>query len=257
MSAEEDQAATQLVRQVLALGGINEIKFSLGPDAIDVSPAMYSDVLNAIGAPSKIKVTVEPSMLKPDEGGRYYAEIKLPNGDMWYDVLVLRYADLGSGANEQFNRAAKIVHECTHAGFAIRRVPNMTHLLHEAGAYAADAIFQIGMMVGMKGHPEKVNTTSMDAIHGAAWNLAFILYESNHGRNVPLATAAAVTAGGPPLGVFAMPIGAVVAAAQLFQAWNNLYAAIANSNEYRAVANDPVNNAGLGRHWIITGREQP
>lgn len=36
------------------------------------------------------------------------------------------------------------------------------------------------------------------------------------------------------------------------EAWNKLYVAIANSDEYKATAKDPVPNVGLGRQWITT-----
>lgn len=144
------------VRDILSDPAINAIDFSMG--GIDVSPSMYQKVSQAI-VDQKITVLVNPAFLRPNKSGKYIADLKLPNGVEMFDLLVLRSPDVGTGINEQFHRAEAIVHECTHAGFALLQVPNMTHTLHEAGAYAAQSIFALAKMLSLRGHPDRVTNT--------------------------------------------------------------------------------------------------
>ncbi|HKD30910.1 MAG TPA: hypothetical protein VKC66_34005 [Xanthobacteraceae bacterium] len=233
MSAD-DEAATRLVSNILGDSATNGIDFAMGD--IAVSREMYHQVSQAI-ADRKITVLVQPNLLQPDEAGRYWPDLKFQDGREFFDILILRFPDLGTGINEQSHRAAAIVHECTHAGFAMRRVPHMTRTLHEAGAYTAESMFLIAKMLSLGGHPERVTKTQ--PIESAAWDLARLLSRSN--AAAPNTDAAAF---------FNSPDFAV----ELTQAWSALFTAIAASDKYRAVARDPVENVGLGRQWITQPR---
>ena len=113
----------------------------------------------------------------------------------------------------------------------------MTQTLHEAGAYTAQSLFLIAKMLSMKGDPDRVTFTQ--PIESAAWNLARLLNRMK---------AAGVDT--PRAAYFHSPDFAVA----FFNAWSALYAAIRNSDEYRAVANDAVKSVGLGRQWITAPR---
>src|SRR5262245_57772187 len=121
MSADDD--ATKLVLRVLSDPAIAGINFDL--DAISVSPAIYREISQAI-KDNKITVMVAPGRLESDESALYVPELKNPDGTVLYDVIILRTPELGSSIKEQVKRISAIVHECTHAGFAARKVPNMT-----------------------------------------------------------------------------------------------------------------------------------
>jgi hypothetical protein len=233
MSAD-DVAATRLVLDILSDPAIAGIDFDL--DAISVSPAMYREVSQAI-IDKKITVLVLPEALKPNESGVYFPELKLPNGMVFFDVLALRFPDRGSSVDEQTSRALAIVHESTHAGFAMRKLPHMTHTLHEAGAYTAQSMFVLTKMLNRGGHPERVNNT--EPIQSAAWKFALLLNRSN-----------AAVPGTPAAEYFK----SVDFAAAYASATSALYTAIAGSSEYGAVAKDPIENVGLGRPWITAPR---
>jgi len=236
MSAQDDEAATRLVLAVLGDQAINEIDFQMG--AIAVSAAMYRDMSQAI-TDGKIAVWVAPNLLTSTQIGKYFSELRFRDGRELFDILVLRFPDLGSGINEQVKRAEAIVHECTHGGFALRRVPNMTRTLHEAGAYTAQSTFTIAKMLSRGGHPENVTSTITQPIEKAAWNLAILLSRRK-----------AAAANTPVADYFNSPDFASVVNSW----WNAVYTAIAASNEYGPVANDPVQNVGLGRQWITQPR---
>jgi len=218
MSAADDQTATATAVSVLSDSSISAINF--GGSGISVSSSMYAQVSKAI-TEKKITVVVLPSSLKSNVDGEYLPVLTLP-GHEWYDVLVLRWPDLGTTRNDQIGRAATIVHECTHAGFDLLQVPDMTHVMHEAGAYVAEAMFVAAKMLSLGGDPSRVRPS--EPIHAAALDIALHL---NSG------------AAGVPVSYFV----------SLIEKWNKLYTAILNNNEYKAIANQPVINDGVGRPW--------
>ena len=131
---------------------------------------------------------------------------------------------------EQLTAAANVVHECTHAGFYVLKVPDMTHALHEAGAYAAEAIFEIARMPNMGGHPDRV--IIHEAIRKAAWSFGLLLQRSKAGGTNKYYTS-------PDFAV------------SYCETVNELITSIVNSNEYRAAAKDPIKNLGVGRQWVL------
>lgn len=233
MSAQDDAAATTMVLDLLKDSSIREIDFKLGD--ISIQPAMYEKISQAI-VDKKITVLIAPSMLASNEAGKYFSVLTIDKDTEFYDVLVLRSPDLGSGANEQFHRAEAIVHECTHAGLDLLKVPNMTHTQHEACAYVAQSIFAIAKMLAMRGDPSKVRLTELIEI--AAWELALLQIKSKAG------------AGTRSAAYWVSPDFAVVWA----EARNKLYVAIMNSDTYKAVAKNKVNNDGVGRQWKLPSR---
>jgi hypothetical protein len=220
----QDEAATTMVLNLLKDKSVREIDFMLG--SISIMPTMYEKVSQAI-TDKKITVLVQPTLLASNESGKYFNVLTVDKDTEFYDVLVLRTSDLGSGRNEQFSRAEAIVHECTHAGLDLLQVPNMTHTQHEACAYVAQSIFAITKMLAMKGDPSKVRFT--EPIESAAWEVALMRIKSK--------TASA--------GYWVSPVFRV--------AWclavNKLCVAIMTSDTYKAVAKDIVNNDGVGRQW--------
>src|SRR5262249_43596017 len=140
-----------------------------------IAPSMYEKVAKAI-KDGQITITVEPSLLKADEAGRYFSTLPINKDTEFYDVVVLRAPDLGSTLNDKFHAATAIVHECTHAGFDLLKLPKMTHLEHEAASYVAGAIFAAQSMLALKGHPERVQPT--DSIEAAAWDIALLEVDS-------------------------------------------------------------------------------
>jgi hypothetical protein len=230
MSAQDDAAATTMVLDLLNDRSIGEIDFMLG--AISVRPAMYRKVRQAI-VDKKITVLVLPATLASNEAGKYFPVLTLDKDTEFYDVLVLRAPDLGSGVNEQFHRAMAIVHECTHAGLDLLQVPKMTHTQHEACAYVAQSIFEIAKILAMRGDPSKVRST--EPIESAAWEVALLQIKSKAGANTRSAA------------YWVSPDFAVVWA----EAVNKLHVAIMNSDTYKAVAKDIVNNDGVGRQWKL------
>jgi hypothetical protein len=230
MSAQDDAAATTMVLDLLKDRSIREIDFMLG--AISVRPAMYGKVSQAI-VDKKITVLVQPSALASNESGRYYPVLTIDKDTEFYDVLVLREPGLGKGVNEQFHRAQTIVHECTHAGLYLLKVPT-THTQHEACSYVAQDIFTITKMLAIRGDPSKAKVT--DSIERAAWEVALLQIKSKAGAGTSK--------------YWASP--------DFAQAWaeavNRLYVAIRNSAEYKAVAKDVVKNDGVGRPWKLPSK---
>jgi hypothetical protein len=226
MSAADDQAGKQTVLSVLQDPSISVVKFSIG--GISVEPSMYEKVRQAI-VDSKIAIMVAPEMLPAFADGEYFPVLK-PSPDIeMYDVLVLRLGGLGTNRNQQFRTSMAMVHECTHAGFDLLQVPNMTHADHEAGAYLAGSMFGVAKMMDMGGHPERV--TQQNQIFAAAWSLA---------RSIVVETP----------GSWREPIYAVDRA----NAIHMLYTAIINSPEYGPAARDKINNDGVGRPWKLPQR---
>jgi len=230
---EDDAAATKLVLDILQDRQIGEIDFMLG--SISVKPTMYKKVSQAI-IDKKIAVLVEPNALAANEAGRYFNELPINKDTTFYDVLILRTADRGKTMNDQFHNAQAMLHECTHAGLDLLKVPNMTHTQHEACAYVADSIFAMSKLLAMKGDPSKIKVTQ--AIQGAAWEVARLQIKSK---------AAAGTSSAP---YWTSPDFAVTWA----DAVNKLYVAISTSDTYKKTAKDLVNNDGVGRPWKLQSK---
>ena len=217
MTAADDKKATGTVQTILGDGSINKIKFTIGKWTI--SPELYKKVDKAITA-KEITVIVAPSALGNGVAGKYFSTLTIDKDNEWYDVLILGKPDLGQTLNEQFAAAQTVVHECTHAGLDILKLDKMTHLDHEAIAYAADAIFAVAKMLALKGNPNKVNIT--ESIRKAAWDIGLLVVNQNKGIPKALLTA--------------------------------LNAAISQDPNYKATASDIVKNDGVGHKWKIGGR---
>lgn len=226
MSADDDKVK-QFVLDTLKATEIKDIAFQLGD--INVAPSMYQKVSQAI-VDGKITVLVQPSLLKEKEAAKYFPEMKFKNGDVWYDVFAFRSSDQGSTRGEQITAAALMVHESTHAGFVLLKIPKMTHTMHEAGAYSAEAIFAIARMSNLGGHPDKVGIS--EPIRKAAWDFGLLLQRSR---------------ADPKNKYYTSPDFAVV----YYESLNKLMVAIMNSDEYKAEAKDIVDNLGVGRKWIV------
>ncbi|MBR0698040.1 hypothetical protein [Bradyrhizobium lablabi] len=234
MTAQDDKNATSLVQRVLKDPAIGEISFQMGD--VSVSPTMYQKVSQEI-ANGNIMVIVQPDVLKANEAGKYFRELKLGNTTV-FDVLVLRFPDLGDRStpiNEQSHRIAAIVHECTHAGFNVLKVPNMTNITHESGAYIAQSIFVIAkMFAASAGHPERVHLDRVrmtDPIEKAAWDVAVMLHDEAASANTPAAR------------YYKSPDYAV----KYWQTLSKVFTAISVSDEYKKIAKDKVKNVGVGR----------
>jgi hypothetical protein len=169
MSAEDDKKATETVLAVLQDKSINKMRFKL--NRREISPSLYQGVAKAI-KDKKITVLVQPDLLASGEAGRYYSELKVGKDMIFYDVLVLRSPTLGANVAEKFNSAQVIIHECTHAGFDLLKLANMTHAEHEAASYIAGALFMIESMLAMKGDPSKVTFT--EKIEQTAWKIGLL-----------------------------------------------------------------------------------
>jgi hypothetical protein len=139
----------------------------------------------------------------------------------------LAMPDLGTSLSAQFKAAGTIIHECTHAGFDLLKVPNMTNTQHEAGAYVAEAMYQIAKMVQMGGDPTKVVMPSTSPIQGAAWDIALL---TNKGK-------ASWSSWTPDFAI------------ESIQAVSRLFVAIMTDSTYAATAKDIVKNDGVGRPW--------
>lgn len=230
MGAPEDAAATKLVLDILQDKQIGQIDFALG--SISIKPTMYQKVSQAI-VDKKITVTVDPKALAANEAGKYLSVLTIGKDTEFYDVLILGSPDRGKTVNEQFHKARAIVHECTHAGLDLLKVPNMTHTQHEACAYVADSIFAMAKMLALKIDLSKMTIT--EAIPIAAWEVARLQIKSKAAVGTPSARYWTTPD-------FAMVwVGAV----------NKLNVAISTSDEYKAVAKDIVNNDGVGREWKL------
>jgi hypothetical protein len=228
MSAADDQAATTLVLDVLSDRAIGEINFRIGD--ISVSPSMYAKVSLAITR-KEITVIVAPSLLAPNVAGMYLSVWTQSQDTELYDVLILKSPNLGKTVNEKFQAALVIVHECTHAGFDLLKVPKMKHVEHEVGAYVAQSMFAFAKMVSMGGHPDKVVRSTMKRIDGAAWDLALLANQSDAWTTVGYAISR-------------------------IKAINNLYVAIMTHPEYKVTAKDIVDNDGVGRPWKLPSPTQ-
>lgn len=226
MSADDDKVK-QFVLDTLQATELKDVDFQLSN--IKVSSDMYQKVLQAI-VDGKISVLVQPDLLKEKEAAKYFPEMKFRNGDVWYDVLAFRSSDQGSTRGQQITAAALMVHECTHAGFVLLKIPKMTHTFHEAGAYAAEAIFEIARMSNLGGHPDKVVIN--EPIRKEAWDFGLLLQRSRANSKNKYYTS---------------PDFAVV----YYKSLNKLMVAIMNSDEYKPVAKDIVENLGVGRKWIL------
>ena len=227
MSAEDDRKATQLVLDALQRSEIGKINFQIG--GVGVTPRLYQQVTQAI-AKKTITVMVAPTLLTEKEGAKYIPELKLQNGNVFYDLIVLRSPDLGRGNGDKVETEAMFVHECTHAGFNLIKAKDMTHALEEAAAYTAEALFEIARLITLGGKPEKVIRTR--PINIAAWALALLIWESN---------------ANPDNKYFLSPDFAV----KYFNETSILLSSISDNDEYRNVAKLPAEHLGVGRTWII------
>jgi hypothetical protein len=232
MGAQEDAAATKAVLEVLKDSAIRNVDFTLGE--VSISPTMYDKVAEAI-TQGKITVIVAPNFLKPTEAGRYFPVLTVNSETEFYDVLVLRTPGFGSGLNAQFHGRQAVVHECTHAGLDLLKVPNMTHAQHEAVSYVADSIFLISKVLAMKGDPGKIGKTIVAPIEKAAWEVGMLVSASRDSKN------------GPSAPYWSSPDFAVA----WFESVNRLFVAIGASDEYKASAKDKANNDGVGRPWKL------
>jgi hypothetical protein len=213
MSVEDDRKATETVLSILQDKSLSSLDFKFNKRTIQ--PSMYQKVAKAI-TEGKITVINQPNLLKQGSLGRYLPVITIDNNNEWYDVLVLRHADLGTSANDQFVRAASIIHECTHAGFDLLKLTKMTHLEHEAGSYIAATIFVVANLKLSK-LLEKANVP-VDPIGKAAWDIALLEVEN---KSVPK------------------------------ELYNALNVAISKDPNYKDNYKDAVNNDGVGRQWKI------
>jgi|SRR4051794_18210402 hypothetical protein len=152
MSAD-DLRATQTVQTILSDPAINGIDFMMGD--ITVSKTMYDKVSKAI-QDGKITVLVLPAGLQPNIAAKYLPVLTFSADREYYNIILLRSPDLGTGINQQLEAATAIVHECTHAGFDLLQMSNMAHFQDEAGAYVAGAMFGVSAIRAQGGHPEKV-----------------------------------------------------------------------------------------------------
>lgn len=230
---EDNAAATTLVLDILKDKQVSEVDFMLG--SISVKPTMYKKVAQAI-IDTKITVIVEPKALAANESGKYFSELPINKDMTFYDVLILRTPDRGKTMNEQFHRVQAILHECTHAGFDLLQVPNMTHTQHEACAYVAQSIFGMAKLLAMKRDPSKVTFT--EPIEIAAWEVARLQIKSK------------AAAGTPSAPYWTTPDFAMI----WVGAVNKLNVAISTSDTYKKVAKDFVNNDGVGRPWKLPSK---
>lgn len=168
MSNENEQAKA-MVLGILKHEALANLDFKLNKR--HVQPKMYKLVAQAIEA-GQITVLFAPTFVKTDSLGIYLPEIKFDSGDKWYDVLALRFYDLGSTTNDAFLRATAIIHECTHAGFDMLKLKKMSHLEHEAGAYIAATIFLIATLKAQKIF--HAVSTPVNPIGKAAWDIALL-----------------------------------------------------------------------------------
>jgi hypothetical protein len=227
--AEDNAAATKSVLDVLKESPIRNIDFTLGD--ISISPTMYDKVAQAI-RDGKITIIVEPNLLQSTEAGRYFSELPVNKETEFYDVLVLRAPGFGSSLNDQFSGRRAVVHECTHAGLDLLKVPNMTHAQHEAASYIADSIFTISRVLARNGDPSKIEKTITAPIEKAAWNIGMLQVANLDPKNAPYRFS---------------PDWAVAWA----EGVNKLFVAIFASDEYKATAKTKVNNDGVGRPWKL------
>jgi hypothetical protein len=233
---DDNTAATKLVLDILKDRQIGEIDFMLG--SISIKPTMYQKVSQAI-VDKKITVIVEPKALAANEAGKYLSVLTIDKDTEFYDVLILGTPDRGKSVNEQFHKARAIVHECTHAGLDLLKVPNMTHTQHEACAYVADSIFAMAKMLAVKMDLSNMKIT--EAIPIAAWEVARLQIKSK------------AAAGTPSAPYWTSPDFAMI----WVGAVNKLNAAISTSDTYKKVAKDKVNNDGVGREWKLPKKQSP
>lgn len=210
MSNENEQAKA-MVLGILKHEALANLDFKLNKR--HVQPKMYKKVAQAIEA-GQITVLFAPNFVKPGSLGIYLPEIKFDSGEVWYDVLALRFHDLGSTASEVFFRATSVIHECTHAGFDMLKLRKMSHLEHEAGAYIAATIFLIATLKAQKLFDAM--RTPVNPIGKAAWDIALLeLADKKISK----------------------------------KQYNALYDAIGQDENYKAKAKQTSNNDGVGKDW--------
>jgi hypothetical protein len=194
--SKDDETAKKTVLAVLADKNIAPINFTLGD--YSVAPKMYGEVADAIKT-NKVTVLVEASLKSTKVQALYVNELKLPNGQFMYNLMLLRDPDLAGGVtdakqkiNTEFNAMMGIVHESTHAGFDARKLKKVTTPYNEGAAYIAGAIFGVAKMRDMGGKPEKIYAGAATTdIHSVAWNIALKL-EGAKNRTVPKDSANAL-----------------------------------------------------------------
>jgi hypothetical protein len=227
----DDNRATELVQNILSKKEIADIDFDIA--GIFVSPTMYKTVSKAI-TDKNIVVMVAPTLIEKEAQAKYVAELKFANGNIFYNLLLFRTADLGTTPHDILVTEAGIVHECLHAAFDALKVKGMNHALDEAAAYTAGAIYGISRLLNAGGHPDKIPWTN--AIQIAAYDFAFyILKAKNDASNR----------------FYSSPDFAVRYANKA----NVLITAIMNDPGYSKVAKDPAINAGVGRPWKLTATQ--
>lgn len=227
MSAEDDRKATETVLRVLRHPSISKLSFKAtttiqkGPvvsvSTRTVSPVLYDEVCKAI-VDRKITVLVQPTILPPGAAAAYLHKLTIDADNEWYDIIILGKPDLGNTAPEQVKTAAEIVHECTHAGYDLLKLPKTALVEHEVGAYVAGALFAAEAMVLLKAHPERVS--GLQGTAKAAWDIALLELAD---QPVPRAL------------------------------YDKLALAIRSDPLYRDHANDDLVNDGVGKAWKIKG----
>ena len=219
MSAD-DEKAKQSVLTVLVDYAIDDVNFTFS--GISVKSTMYKRVARAI-TDDKMTVIVSQAALPGGIDGGYVPELPLAGGAELYDVLILRSPDLGTTPSQQVITASLIVHECTHAGFDLLRVPNMKHADDEAGAYVAGLLFMLAKLANL-GVDLSTIPTPPDKINEAALKLARSIFveDPGHWRNPEYAI-------------------------DRLNGINLLYAAIITDGRYKAAARVNMNHDGVGR----------
>jgi hypothetical protein len=225
-----DKQAAQLVQDILARSEISDVDFDIA--GIFVSPTMYKTVSKAI-TDSKIAVMVAPSLIEKGVQAKYVQELKMPNGNVLFNLLIFKDTDLGTNPHDKLMSEGTIVHECLHAAFDALKVKGMNHALDEAAAYTAEAIYGISRLLKVGGRPDKIQWKN--PIQIAAYDFAFYILESKRNASNRF---------------YSSPDFAVRYANKA----NVLITAIMNDPGYSKVAKDPAINTGVGRPWKLTAQ---
>ncbi|MFO1349623.1 MAG: hypothetical protein U1F68_02600 [Gammaproteobacteria bacterium] len=227
MAAEDDAKAKKMVIEVLKSPLIDKIKFTIG--SFSIAPAMYEEVRKAIEN-DKIAVLVDTK--SPPAGAEgidaaYINDLRLENDTILYDLLVLRFLDLGESTKDEkeriktyMTRTMMIVHECTHAAMDLRKVKKITHKSNEAAAYVAGALFIVASVRDLNGNPEKLEFKKQ---YGPAHKIALYL-ENAKEKVVPR------------------------------KLLNELSTEIIKLPAYKDKADNIVTNDGVGRPWKLKGQ---
>lgn len=167
MSRKPDNLAKSNVLKVLNDPAIEKISFGVSTKSF--KPQLYHKVAKAIDA-GHITVMVDTTAMQElGLGGLYMPTLVVDEHTELYDVLVLGFAELGNTVGRQIETGQIIVHECTHAGMDLLKLPYMTHLDHEAAAYIAGAIYAAEKLIRVDQNPD--NFSFQEPIKQAAWEI--------------------------------------------------------------------------------------